>query len=156
MTVYLVISSSGHLVILLNAVRDIGPARTASFIMAMAKLKKFEDLACWREARELALRIYEVTKGESFKRDFQLINQIRGAAISIMANIAEGFTRQSDREFIHFLFIAMASAAEVTSHLYCALDQKYLRKDEFDDIYLKGQRTAEMVSGLIKYLRGAR
>ncbi len=87
----------------------------------MAKLSRFEDLACWQEARELALKIYKVIKKETFKRDFQPINQIRGAAISVMANIAEGFTRQSDKEFVHFLFIAMASAAEVMSHLYIVL-----------------------------------
>ncbi len=122
----------------------------------MAKISKFEDLDCWQEARKLALKIYEASKKEAFKKDFQLVKQIRGSSVSIMANIAEGFTRQSDKEFIHFLFIALASAAEVMSHLYIALDQKYLLRNEFDDIYLKTQKTAEIISGFLKYLRKAR
>jgi four helix bundle protein len=136
---------------------DINPAHYASvLIAAMAKISKFEDLDCWQEARKLTLKIYEATKKEAFKKDFQLVKQIRGSSVSIMANIAEGFTRQSDKEFIHFLFIAMASAAEVMSHLYVALDQKYLLWNEFVDISLKTQKTAEIISGFLKYLRKAR
>jgi len=71
-----------------------------------------------------------------------------------MANIAEGFTRRSDKEFIQFLYISMASTAEVQSHLYVALDQAYIAKDQFDDIYQQANKTGKMISNLIKYLRG--
>jgi len=70
-----------------------------------------------------------------------------------MANIAEGFIRHSDKEFIQFLFIAIASGAEVQSHLSIALDQAYIDEDEFDEIYNQAGRTARIISGLIKYLR---
>jgi len=70
-----------------------------------------------------------------------------------MANIAEGFTRHSNKEFIQFLFIAMSSAAEVQSHLYIAADQGYIAKETFDSIYNQADKTSKMISGLIKYLR---
>ena len=70
-----------------------------------------------------------------------------------MANIAEGFIRRSDKEFSQFLFIAMSSAAEVQSHSYIALDQRYVDQRQFDEIYEQAKKTAMIISGLIKYLR---
>jgi len=86
------------------------------------KISRFEDLDCWQEARILVKKIYEFTKDGNVKKDLWLTGQIQGGATSCMANIAEGFTRRSDKEFIQFLYIAMASTAEVQSHLYVALD----------------------------------
>ena len=117
------------------------------------KISRFEDLDCWQEARLLVRKIYDVTKAGEFKKDLRFSGQIQAAAISAMANIAEGFTRRSDKEFIQFLYIAMASTAEVQSHLYVALDQAYLGKDQFDDIYKQADKTGKMISHLIKYLR---
>ena len=71
-----------------------------------------------------------------------------------MANIAEGFIRKSDKEFIQFLFIALSSAAEVQSHLYVALDQGYICDEEFNALSQQAEVTSKMISGLIKYLRG--
>ena len=119
------------------------------------KISTFEDLDCWQEARILVKKIYESTKDGNFKKDLRLVGQIQGAATSCMANIAEGFTRRSDKEFIQFLYIAMASTAEVQSHLYVALDQAYLGKDQFEDIYKQADKTGKMVSNLIKYLRNS-
>lgn len=73
-----------------------------------------------------------------------------------MANIAEGFVRHSDKEFAQFLFVAMASAAEVQSHLYVAVDQDYLAQDTFDSIYAQAEKTSRIISGLIKHLRSTR
>lgn len=70
-----------------------------------------------------------------------------------MANIAEGFVRHSDKEFVQFLFVAMASAAEVQSHLYVAMDQGYLSKEMFDSTYAQAGKTSRIISGLVKYLR---
>jgi len=70
-----------------------------------------------------------------------------------MANIAEGFVRHSDKEFVQFLFVAMASVAEVQSHLYVAVDQEYLVPETFDSIYAQAGKTSRIISGLIKYLR---
>jgi four helix bundle protein len=81
------------------------------------KISRFEDLECWQESRILVRKIYEVTKIGDFKKDLRFSGQIQAAAISAMANIAEGFERRSDKEFVQFLYIAMASTAEVKSHL---------------------------------------
>ncbi len=118
------------------------------------KISSFEDLDCWQEARILVRKTYEATKGGDFKKDLRFSGQIQAAAISAMANMAEGFIRKSDKEFIQFLFIAMSSAAEVRSHLYVALDQGYIDKTRFDEIYDQADKTGRMISNLIKYLRG--
>jgi four helix bundle protein len=117
------------------------------------KLTHFEDLECWQEARELTRLVYKATKHPRFSRDLRLAGQIQAAATSSMANIAEGFIRRSDKEFIQFLFIAMASTAEVQSHLYVALDQGYFDQDAFQEIYDQANKTGMIISGLIKYLR---
>jgi four helix bundle protein len=117
------------------------------------KLTRFEDLTCWQQARHLTKIIYHAANNSTFKKDLRLSGQIQAAASSVMANIAEGFIRRSDREFIQFLFIAMSSAAEVQSHLYIALDQGYIERKQFDEIYEQASKTAMIISGLIKYLR---
>ena len=119
------------------------------------KITRFEDLECWQAARSLVRKIYEATRTDSFKKDLRLCSQIQSAATSIMANIAEGFIRRSSKEFVQFLFIAMSSASEVQSHLYVALDQAYIAKDQFDEIYKQAEKTGKMVSNLIKYLRNS-
>ena len=117
------------------------------------KITRFEDLDCWQEARKLTKIVYAATANGKFKKDFRLSGQIQGAASSVMANIAEGFTRRSTKEFIQFLFIATASAAEVQSHLYIALDQDYITQELFDEIYDQAKKTAMIISGFIRYLR---
>ncbi len=117
------------------------------------KITKFEDLDCWQEARKLVNMVYSATRNPAFKKDLRLSGQIQAAASSVMANIAEGFVRRSDKEFTQFLFIAMSSAAEVQSHLYIAIDQGYIGEDEFHDIYNQADKTGRIISGLIKYLR---
>ena len=119
----------------------------------MTKIIRFEDLDCWQVARELTRLVYEATNKGNFKRDLRLSGQIQASAGSSMANIAEGFVRRSDKEFIQFLFIAMASTAEVQSHLYIALDQGYIDQGTFEVIFEQANKTAMLISGLIKYLR---
>jgi len=119
----------------------------------MTKITRFEDLECWQQARELTRLVYNATKDTSFRKDLRLAGQIQAAATSSMANIAEGFIRRSDKEFIQFLFIAMASTAEVQSHLYVALDQEYIHQESFQEIYDQANKTGMIISGLIKYLR---
>jgi four helix bundle protein len=120
------------------------------------KISRFEDLECWKEARILVQQVYNVTRNKEFNRDFRLAGQIQAASISVMANIAEGFVRKSDKEFIQFLFIAMSSAAEVQSHLYVALDLNYISDEQFRTIYSQADKTARIISALIKYLRASR
>jgi four helix bundle protein len=118
------------------------------------KINSFEDLDCWQEARILVRKISDDTKEGNFKKDLRLTGQIQGAATSCMANIAEGFIRRSDKEFIQFLYISMSSSAEVRSHLYVALDQGYIDQKHFDELYGQADKIGKMISNLIKYLRG--
>jgi len=118
-------------------------------------VKRFEDLICWQEARELTRGTCAVCRAGAFLKDYGLADQVRRAAISIMANIAEGFSRQGDREFIQFLFIAKSSAAELQSHLYVALDQAYIPTEDFDTLYAQAERIQKQISNLIKYLRSS-
>jgi len=117
------------------------------------KITRFEDLECWQEGRKLVSAVYGATMNGNFKKDLRLSGQIQAAATSVMTNISEGFVRRSTREFIQFLFIGMSSAAEVQSHLYVALDQKYIDQKYFGEIYDQANKTARIISGLITYLR---
>lgn len=116
-------------------------------------ITRFEDLECWQEARNIVNRIYGLCRLTGLKSDFTLVDQIKRAAISLMANIAEGFSRKGNREFVQFLFIAKASAAELQSHLYVALDQKYIDENEFKGLYEELDKVQRKISNLIKYLR---
>ena len=117
------------------------------------KITRFEDIQAWQEARKLVIKVYDAIKeGKEFQRDLRLVSQIQGAAVSAMANIAEGFSRRSNKEFIQFLFISKSSAAEVQSHLYVALDQGYMAKEKFEEIYAQADLVSKMISGFIKYL----
>ena len=119
----------------------------------MAGLKKFEEIVAWQKARIATRKVYETTSGGHFSQDFALRDQTRRAAISIMANIAEGQGRNSDKEFANFLNISHASVAETQSHLYIALDLGYLTPEAFDEIYEHLQEIAKMTMGLMKHLR---
>lgn len=117
-------------------------------------ITSFEDIQAWQEGRELVKLVYEAIKGNrDFTRDMRLVSQIQGAAVSAMSNIAEGFSRQSNREFIQYLFISKSSAAEVQSHLYVALDQGYISENTFNRLYSQAEKVSKIDSGLIKYLK---
>ena len=119
----------------------------------MTKIEKFEDIESWKIARETTRLIYQVSVKGDFSRDFALRDQIRRSSISIMSNIAEGFERGGDKEFLQFLSIAKGSCGEARSQLYIALDAGYVAKDEFDSIYNKLNETGRLISGLMKYLK---
>jgi len=117
------------------------------------KITQFEDIEAWQEARKLVKLVYDaINISETFRKDFRLANQLQGAAVSSMANISEGFSRRSNKEFIQYLFISKSSAAEVQSHLYVALDQSYITEGLFNQIYTQAEKVAKMDSGFIKYL----
>ena len=117
------------------------------------KIESFEDIEAWKKGRELAKDIYTATGKGEFAKDYGLKEQIRRAAVSIMANIAEGFDANSDDEFIRFLRYALRSATEVQSHLYVATDQGYVSKDEFAQLYDQATEIKKLISGFIRYLR---
>ena len=119
----------------------------------MAKIEKFEDIESWKLAREVANLVYKISSDGNFSRDFALCNQIRRASVSILSNIAEGFERGGNKEFLQFLAIAKGSCGEVRSQLYVALDQEYLDFSSFELICDKLLETSRLLSGLMKYLR---
>jgi len=119
----------------------------------MAGFKRFEDILAWQKSRQSTKLIYEITSDGNFARDFGLRDQIRRSGVSIMANIAEGFGRRSDKEFSNFLNIAHGSIAETQSHLYIALNLNYLNQDNFDKIYLLLDEISRMVMSLTQHLR---
>ena len=116
------------------------------------KITRFEDIEAWQESRKLVNLVYDaINANVIFQKDFRLVNQLQGAAVSSMANIAEGFTRKSNKEFIQYLFISKSSTAEVQSHLYVALDQRYITQEIFDKIYTQAEKVSKMDSAFIKY-----
>lgn len=122
----------------------------------MATFKRFEDILAWQKARQAARMVYEVTSVGRFSRDFALSGQIQRASVSIMANIAEGFGRHSDKEFANFLNIAHGSASEVQSHLYVALDLGYIDEDSFTNLYKVLDEVSRMTFALAQQLRTSR
>jgi S23 ribosomal protein. len=119
----------------------------------MARIERFEEIQAWQKARDLNKELYEITKNASLTKEFSLRDQIRKAAVSIMANIAEGFGRRSKKEFANFLNMAHGSAAEVQSHLYIALDQGYIEKRVFENLYTKTEEVSKMIQSFMNYLR---
>jgi len=116
------------------------------------KIKKFEDLESWKKARKLTNAVYDATAAGRFTRDFGLKDQIRRASISILSNIAEGFERGGDKEFLQFLAVAKGSCGEVRSQLYIAIDQGYLHQDLFDELSERAAEIGRLISGMMKYL----
>jgi len=119
----------------------------------MASVRKFEDLEAWKMSRDISRMIYSTSSNGAFAKDFALVNQIRRAAISIVSNIAEGFERNGDREFIQFLTVAKGSCGEVRAQLYVALDQGYVDEESFRSLQQKLEEASRTISGLIKYLK---
>src|SRR6267143_1458948 len=99
------------------------------------KITRFEDIEAWKKARILMRKVYGAVKGSNFNEDREIRRQMRRAAISVMSNIAEGFDGGSDPEFRRFLRMAKRSASELQSHFYAALDQGYIEKSVFTDLY---------------------
>ncbi len=119
-------------------------------------VRYFEDLEVWKEARRLTQQVYQAAENGRFSKDFGLRDQIRRAAVSVMSNIAEGFERGGNQEFMQFLYIAKGSCGEVRSQLYVALDQEYVGRELFDQMVNSLKRLSGMISNLIDYLKGSR
>lgn len=116
------------------------------------KINRFEDIKAWQEARVLANMVFDITETPQFTKRYKFTGQIESAAVSVMNNIAEGFSRRTNKEFVSFLFISKGSTAEVQSMLYMALDRKYIETNKFEVIFNQADKTARMISNFIKYL----
>jgi len=121
----------------------------------MATIKKFEDIQAWQKAREVSAAIYRLCKQGDLATDFGLRDQIRRCAVSTQSNIAEGFGREGNKQFVYFLRIAKDSACEFRSQLYNLLDAEYIDQATFDDLYGKSEETERLVGGFINYLNNS-
>jgi len=119
----------------------------------MARIERFEDIEGWKKGRELRKAIYKHSQHGEFAHDFSLKDQIRRAAQSVTSNIAEGFERGGNREFIQFLSDAKGSGGEVRDQLYTALDENHVTQAEFDRLYAMATETSRLIAGFIKYLQ---
>lgn len=115
----------------------------------MAAFKTYEEINAWQQGRDLVKIIYSMASTGAFAKDWGLRDQIQRAAVSICSNIAEGFERRGNKEFIKFLWIAKGSAAEVSSQLYHALDLGYISQGEFENVYGAVKKVGGMVYNLI-------
>lgn len=124
--------------------------------MNKQKIKSFTDLEAWKESHKLVLMIYEITK--EFPKDemFGLTSQLRRAAVSIVSNIAEGFTRESSKEKARFYFISKSSNTEVQSQLLVARDLRYVKEEVFNNIAKQSIKANKLISGLIKYCKNTK
>lgn len=118
----------------------------------MSTVKKFEEIVSWQKARELNKILGKYVDAGKFKKSFKLISQIEGSAGSIMDNIAEGFERGGNREFIQFLYISKGSCGEFRSQLYRAMDRGYLLQNEFEELYNLAMEAIVLLQKLINYL----
>ena len=118
----------------------------------MAGITRFEEIEGWKTSRQLTNMIYKLTDQGAFAKDYSLKDQIRRASVSIMSNIAEGFESRTDLQFINYLGHAKASAGEVRSQLYIALDLKYISQEQFDEAYELADKSARQVNRFAAYL----
>ncbi len=116
----------------------------------MPGARNFTDLLIWKRARAWSKEIFWRTQEPDFARDQRLVVQINDSSESVMSNIAEGFGRGTQEEFITFLGYALGSLLETQSHLCAAYDRKYLTKDEFGKLYAAGNELHKMIVGFIR------
>jgi four helix bundle protein len=117
----------------------------------MATFHRFEELEIWQIARKLSLKVFALTETGPSAKDYRFRDQIRAAAGSVMDNIAEGFERSGQFEFVNFLSIAKGSSGEVRSQLYRGIDQKYFN-DDINELITEYEELASKIGGFIKYL----
>ena len=119
----------------------------------MSKVQKFEELDIFQKARDLCKEVYAITKDGEFHKDSRFVQQIHASAGSVMDNIAEGFERDGNKEFINFLYIAKGSCEEVRSQLIRANDLGYLTKEEYDELYTECRKLSAGIMNFIKEIR---
>jgi four helix bundle protein len=117
------------------------------------KVERFEDLEIWKEARQLCKYVSEITEKDPFCKDFKLRDQIRTSSGSVMDNIAEGFERDGNKEFIQFLSISKGSCGECRSQSYRSFDYKYIDQETIDELINKTIQLSKKISNLMAYLK---
>jgi four helix bundle protein len=124
-------------------------------MFGMPKIERFEDIQVWQEAREFIKEVYTITRADPLMRDFGLSQQLQRASVSIMSNIAEGFERGGNKEFLQFLSVAKASAGESRSLLYTVYDLGYINTDRFELLKNKLLGVSAKISRFMEYLKSS-
>jgi four helix bundle protein len=119
----------------------------------MSTIREFEEIEAWARARLLVKQVYSIIGTKPFCSDYSLKDQIKRAAVSIMSNIAEGFERDNNKEFIYFLSISKGSCGEVRSLLYVAFHQNYIAHELFEELVKSVKEIAKLINRLITYLK---
>jgi four helix bundle protein len=118
----------------------------------LASIKTFEDIEAGQEARRLARLVYRTVENSTLRSDFGLRDQLQRASVSVMANIAEGFGRYRNTEFIQYLRVSSGSCAEVQSNLYIGLDAGLISQEQFDSLQSQSKLVAKKLSAFRRYL----
>ncbi|UOY05247.1 four helix bundle protein [Muricauda sp. SCSIO 64092] len=118
----------------------------------MAKVEMFEDLEIWQLAREVCNDVHHLIETTSLRKDYALRDQMNRCSGSVMDNIAEGFERNGNKEFIQFLSIAKASCGELRSQLYRTLDKKYIDEATFENLKNKVLIESRKIGSFMNYL----
>jgi len=116
-------------------------------------IRRFEDLEIWQLARDLYKYVSKITSKEPFNSDFRFRDQMRASAGSISDNIAEGFERGGNKEFVQFLFISKGSCGETKSQSYRAFDSKYISEEELDELLKRAEIISRKTLNLVRVLK---
>jgi four helix bundle protein len=118
----------------------------------MGTITRFEDIISWQKARVFCQQVFIICTTTPLERDYKLRDQINGSSGSVMDNIAEGFGRGGNSEFVQFLEVSYASACESQSQLYRACDRNYITQQRFKELYEMVEEIKRLLLGFIEYL----